>query len=146
MSAVAALARVEVGNTDFRKYTGGREVPWCGYFVLWLFRVVGRPLRGDVVPNLTTVSPLAYPEALHAFASQFVVQKQEPGDVVVAVQKSKWATVHVSVVVEVGDTTSRVVSGNVLNRVVEHTLQHNDRRILCYARFPEVFDGHSSPL
>lgn len=131
-----ALALRELGNTDGTRYSGGRPVPWCTYFVLWLFRQAGAPLPGDEPPTLEKPSPLATPAALYALGKANAVSEPRPGDLVFLRQRSAWGETHCALVVEFRETGHiSTVDGNFAGKVARVERQANDPRILCVARF-----------
>ena len=138
MSERVALALRELGNTDGTRYSGGRRVPWCTYFILWLFRQAGAPLPGDEPPTLERASPLATPAALCALGRDHAVTEPQVGDLVFLRQRSAWGETHCALVVEVRATGHIVtVDGNFAGKVARVERLANDPRILCFSRFDQ---------
>ena len=130
------LALREMGKTDGTRYSGGRQVPWCTYFILWLFRQAGAPLPGDEPPTLEKPSPLATPAALYELGKANAVSGPQPGDLVFLRQRSAWGETHCALVAEVRPTGHIVtVDGNFAGKVARVERHANDPRILCVARF-----------
>ncbi|NBT36004.1 MAG: CHAP domain-containing protein [Betaproteobacteria bacterium] len=64
MTTPIDLARQELAAgvkepAAYARYSGGRNEAWCAHFVSWLFRQVGKPLPGSILPGPKTWSPTA---------------------------------------------------------------------------------------
>lgn len=129
---------------QIEKFTGGRAEPWCGHFVAWIFRTIGKPLPGDRVP-----SPGAggeNPRAGVTATEQTLKDKglwlppsatPAPADIVFYATRGAGDSVpgrHVGLVVGVTPTTIETVEGNWGDGVAKLTTARSSPRITGYGR------------
>ncbi|GIW72830.1 MAG: hypothetical protein KatS3mg102_2372 [Planctomycetota bacterium] len=134
----AALTQIGVreasGNNDgvpARRYSGGREVPWCANFVSWAFRQAGTPLPGnqwslgscDYMMNQLKQNGVWFDRGQGMPQPGDIIMFGRPGD-----------ATHVGIVERVEGGRVYTVEGNSGNRVARRSYDLDSSRILGYGR------------
>lgn len=155
VDAVLELAREQLGIVEATgkndglpstRYMGGRQEPWCAHLIAWLFREVGAPLPGDVVPTPSRANPLAGVAHLERVCAEHGWQVSSPmrGDIIVfgsREESDKGPGMHIGIV-EVAtwpSATIGTIEGNSSDGVHRRTYRRAglDSRVSSYQRRPE---------
>ncbi|RME76979.1 MAG: CHAP domain-containing protein [Planctomycetota bacterium] len=126
--------REATGNNDgvpARRYSGGRNVPWCANFVAWAFRQAGTPLPG----NQWSLGSVDYMMNQMKSAGAFFPRgggQPQPGDIIFFGVPGDGT--HVGLVERVANGRVYTVEGNTGNRVARRSYPLDAGKILGYGR------------
>lgn len=150
---VIALALSQVGLVEatghndgkaIEPFTGGRQEPWCAHFHAWLWREVGLPIPGDVIPTKACANPLAsvaFTQRVFAEHGWILlgVSDIRPGDTVFYTSRGASDAGkghHIGLCVSVSATHIVVVEGNESDGVKKVTRHKQSSYIWCVGRRP----------
>jgi len=113
-----------------KRYSNGRNVPWCANFVSWTFRQAGNPLPGNQV-SIGSCDTMAN-ELKKAGNWVGKTQAPQPGDVIFFGSPGDYT--HVGIVDHVAGGKVYTVEGNSGNRVAQRSYPLNSSKIQGYGR------------
>ncbi len=152
LSRLLDIARKQVGvkedtgNNDgepSRRYAGGRQEPWCGHFVAWVFRNAGVRIPDDMIPTTKQHNPLASVSHMERVFKDrgWHYMEPMPGDVVFFAsrgQSDEGPGRHVGIVemVDAKTKTFSTIEGNLSNAVRRKTHSLNNPQVSGFGRMP----------
>jgi len=124
------------------RFAGGRREPWCAHWVAWVYRSVGYPLPGDVLPTRVQHNPLASVIAMWESldAAGWTMPRAAtlfPGDLFFSNNRGQsdagdgW---HVGIVTAIEGNITQCISANWRDRVARHHIHRRGKNIVGFAR------------
>ena len=132
---LAAGAKESDGT--YLKYTGGREVDWCAYFVSWVFDEAGKPFENGPIPSVFDMRAYAHERGYYTLASE-ANYTPEPGDIVVFKENLNPYKSHVNILISYDSMTGTMttIGGNESSMVKQANISRNLPALSGFIRIP----------
>lgn len=119
-------AGAKESDGSYLKYTGGREVDWCAYFVSWVFEQAGKPLEGGPYPAVSGMRDYAKERGLY-FEKSDTSFTPMPGDIVVFKEGLDPYPSHVNLVITYDSATNTLttIGGNENDKIMQANINGN---------------------
>ncbi len=108
-------------NGFYYKYTQGRNDPWCGHFIKWVFNEANKEFPPGV--NVAAVSGIrSYFESINKYRPKSSGYRPRPGDI--AIYQNNMS--HANIVVSVSNNSYTAIGGNETDGIGRRTYSFSD--------------------